>query len=186
MKKHASLGEDCRVRELAGLENPDVHACSAVLPSSARRRLLTVMGVCAGGIVVLPASQVFARGKGVKLSLALEALRPLRRVGGSVVADIPSHGLRVLLVREAESTIRALQPLCSHEKNALVYDAKARVLRCTEQGKSHDSNFSLQGKALSGAALRLEAKKRRGNLRTYPTKVVKRDGQTFVLIKLGA
>lgn len=176
------MAEQLRVAE------SDCSSCSSVetaLDSNQRRRFLKVMGGSVAALVTLPAASVLAQAKGVKLSLGTDALKPLRKVGGAVVADIPSHKLKLLLIRDSETSVRAVQPMCTHKKSRLAYNVKVCKIECTETGPNHNSVFNLDGVALSGAALKKQKSEGKGNLQTYKTKLVKEGDAESLLIKLG-
>jgi nitrite reductase/ring-hydroxylating ferredoxin subunit len=120
--------------------------CDVTCPNAAagprlhRRGVLGLL-VIGAGLLLLPA-RAWAR----KVAVKLDAVAPLKRVGGFVIAAI--KGQEILLIRDSGSTVRAVTPLCSHQRYRLTYDAKARQIVCP----NHGSRFDLQGRVLKGPA----------------------------------
>lgn len=120
--------------------------CGAACPSTPegphlRRRGVLGLLVGVAGVLLLP-----GRAWAKKVAVKLDAVAPLKRVGGFVIAAI--KGQEILLIRDSASSVRAVTPLCSHQRSRLAYDAKARQIVCP----NHGSRFDLQGRALKGPA----------------------------------
>ena len=87
-----------------------------------------------------------ARARSV--ALPLKKLPALKEIGGSILLKI--RGNPLLLIRDDEDSVRALNPTCTHEKCNVRYLPKKNILGC----KCHKSQFDLDGTNLSGPAPR--------------------------------
>ncbi|MFA6035077.1 MAG: Rieske (2Fe-2S) protein [Myxococcota bacterium] len=99
-----------------------------------------------------PLSKALAAGR--KLAIPLDKAEKLKTVGGWAILKI--QDARILFVRDTETTVAALSPVCTHEKCELAYDQKGNKLDCG----CHHSGFDLKGHVMGGPA--------RVDLATYP------------------
>ena len=111
-----------------------------------RRRFLKSLGAGAGVLIALPALPALARPK--KVAIHLDKFDTLKPVGGSVVVRVKDTEL--LLVHDAEGSIRAFDPTCTHLKCAVAYRPVDRRLVCP----CHASTYDLDGVVLGGPAPR--------------------------------
>jgi nitrite reductase/ring-hydroxylating ferredoxin subunit len=105
-----------------------------------RRALLRWL---AGGAVLLAwPGRAHARPVIVKL----ERVPELKKVGGWTVLWL--KGQEIMLIRDAKTSVRGLNPTCTHKKTRLRYDPRKKVLVCPK----HGCRFDLKGKPLRGPA----------------------------------
>ncbi len=121
-----------------------------------------IVGALGLGIVALKSGVAFAK----KLALPLDKVAALKQVGGSVVVKL--SGKEVLLIRDTEKTVRALNPKCTHRECLVGYNKKTGKVDCS----CHGSAFDLNGKVLVGPAVK--------NLKTYAASLA--DGQIVVTV----
>jgi Rieske Fe-S protein len=88
----------------------------------------------------------WARARNVALPFA--KLKPLHTVGGSIAIKV--KGLKLLLIRDAEDSVIALDPTCTHEQCDVRHKSGDTHIRC----KCHKSRFDLDGTNISGPAPR--------------------------------
>jgi len=81
-----------------------------------------------------------------RLAIGLDNAEKLKAVGGSVVLKVQER--EILFVREAQDKVRALNPVCSHNKCTVGYDHSRKRIVCP----CHGSNFDLDGSVLNGPA----------------------------------
>jgi Rieske Fe-S protein len=113
--------------------------------SPGRRSFMATLlaGLCAGGAALLaPARALAAR----KIAIRLSKVPALRGVGGWMVIKI--FGKPILLIRDSESSVRALTAICSHKRTTLAYDPKRKRVVCA----NHGSWFTLEGVVKKGPA----------------------------------
>lgn len=111
-----------------------------------RRRFLASLG--AGTFVVLgiPSRKAMTAPRKVALSLAkFDRLKP---VGGWIVVKIKER--EVLVVHDAEGSVRAFDPVCTHMACLVGYKPEDRRFVCP----CHFSTYDLDGKVLGGPAPR--------------------------------
>lgn len=89
---------------------------------------------------LLPARLGWSKKVGIPLSMVPE----LEQIGGS--RKIPVKGLPILFVRDSETTVAAVSPVCTHKKCEVRYDKAANHLKC----KCHKSTFELDGSITKG------------------------------------
>ena len=107
-----------------------------------RQFFVSIFGVLAGAFALLKSRPAFAK----KLGVGLEKIPSLQKVGGS--ATVKLAGKELLLIRDAETSIRALSARCTHQKCEVHYNSGAKKIQC----KCHGSSFDLTGKVLHGPA----------------------------------
>jgi cytochrome b6-f complex iron-sulfur subunit len=107
-----------------------------------RRAFLSILSLAAGALVTLPS--LVARAK--KLALPLTKVPALEKVDGAVTLNI--KGRTVLFVRDGETSVRAIDPTCTHKQCTVVYQPAQKGFECP----CHQSRFSADGKVLSGPA----------------------------------
>lgn len=113
-------------------------------------RLLTVSVVAA---ITLPYRWAQAKKVGLKVA----QVPNLAKVGGSALVTIKGRDL--LLIRDSEQAVYAINPECTHKKCQVAYKASLRGLAC----KCHKSAFKLDGTVVSGPAPR--------KLETFPAEL---------------
>ncbi len=118
-----------------------------------RRGFIRLLSAAVAGLLTLPAS--LARAK--KVALPLAKLPKLQAVGGWIVLKI--KGNEVLLVRDTERTVHALNPTCTHKKCRVSYTHGDRKFHC----ECHKSAYALDGRVLDGPAPK--------PLQVYPAKL---------------
>ncbi len=108
-----------------------------------RRGFLKTAAGSVLALVLLPVRRAFAK----KLGIALDKAPALGTVGGSVTLKVQDR--EILFVRDGDASIRAFDPLCTHQACKVEYDAAKGRLVCP----CHDSTFRLSdGKAMGGPA----------------------------------
>ena len=119
-----------------------------------RQWLRQAAGAAAAACVVLlwPWRQALAKKIGIKL----DQVAALKEVGGSQVLTLKALDGPLLLVRQSETEVRAINPMCTHKKCLVRYNTESKKLHC----KCHKSQFELTGKVLGGPAKK--------DLATYP------------------
>lgn len=85
------------------------------------------------------------------------SVKVLESVGGS--AQVKLKGQDVLLIRDSPTSVRALNPMCTHKKCLVRYHNASGDIQC----KCHKSKFTLDGQVVSGPAPRA--------LTTYPASI---------------
>ncbi len=111
-----------------------------------RRGFLLGSGLGLGTLLVLPT--VSSRAEGGKVAIPLAKLEVLKSVGGSVVLKL--KGKLVLLVRDSATSVRALDPVCTHRECLVAYNPGENKLKCP----CHGSQFDLNGRVVHGPASR--------------------------------
>ncbi|MGD9307156.1 MAG: Rieske 2Fe-2S domain-containing protein, partial [Desulfobacterales bacterium] len=74
-----------------------------------RRIFMKYLGILVGIVTIFPAR--LARAK--TIALPLEKVKQLQSTGGSVTLKIKSK--EVLFIRDTDTTVRALDPTCTHK-----------------------------------------------------------------------
>lgn len=121
-----------------------------------------VIGAFGLGIVALKSGVAFAK----KLAVPLDKVAALKQVGGS--ARIKLSGKEVLLIRDTEKTVKAMDPHCTHRDCLVGYNKKTGKVDCS----CHGSSFDLNGKVLGGPATK--------NMKTYAASLA--EGQIVVTV----
>lgn len=109
-----------------------------------RRTFLRLAMLAAVAVVTLPYRLVQAKKVGLKLA----QVPLLQKVGGSALVTI--KGRDILLVRNTDKSVAAINPECTHKKCQVAYKPALRGLAC----KCHKSAFKLDGTVVSGPAPR--------------------------------
>ena len=122
-----------------------------------RRGFLIGAGAAAVAVTLLPGDVAWAKGKGKKVAVPLAKLAPLEAVGGAVVVEL--KGREVLIVRDSESSVHAINPTCTHKKCTVKFRPEDSRFACP----CHTSAFALDGTVLGGPAPR--------PLETYPAQL---------------
>ncbi len=107
-----------------------------------RRQFLETLTLLAGLSILL--KPLFARAK--KLAVPLSRAETLRTVGASQVLEL--KGTPVLFIRDSETSIRALTPICTHKKCTVTYNRSKDLVECP----CHGSTYGLDGKVRKGPA----------------------------------
>lgn len=94
-----------------------------------------------------------------KLAVPLDKVPDLRKVGGSVIIKL--KGEKVLFIRDAKDSVRAVNPVCTHQECLVGYAPEKGKIACS----CHGSHFELSGKVLNGPAT--------APLKAYPAKLEK-------------
>jgi cytochrome b6-f complex iron-sulfur subunit len=107
-----------------------------------RREFLQSAGLTAGTIALLPVSRAMAK----KLAIPLNKADKLKTVDGSAVLMVKDN--LILFVRDSVTSIKALSPVCTHQKCTVAYNPNQKRIECA----CHGSSFDLNGKVLKGPA----------------------------------
>jgi Rieske Fe-S protein len=107
-----------------------------------RRAFIQLVAMAAGVLVWFRAPRAQAK----KIAIPLDKAERLKSIGGSAILVIKDRP--ILFVRESASSVRALDPLCTHKKCTVAYDATTKRVVCP----CHQSVFSLDGKVIKGLA----------------------------------
>lgn len=110
-----------------------------------RREFLKSVVTGTAGAVVLVAARPARAGK---VAVGLDKAEALKTVGKGMLLRI--KGRQVLVVRDGESTVRALDPVCTHQQCIVQWDEGKQKVVCP----CHTSGFDLSGKVLEGPAPR--------------------------------
>lgn len=117
-----------------------------------RRSFLRFLGFLSGMIAFLPASLVHAK----KIALPLAKIKDLAQVGGQKLLRV--KGREILFVRDSETSVSSLNPICTHKKCQVAFKPETGRLFC----KCHKSAYDIKkGTVLDGPAPR--------PLQIYPT-----------------
>jgi cytochrome b6-f complex iron-sulfur subunit len=123
----------------------EVEATPVSAPADGSRRTFfgTVAAALAGAAMVMLPSR---RAQAKKVGIALAQVEDLKKVGGT--ATLKVKGQKLLLVRDSETSVKALDPTCSHKKCTVKFTSSDSQLHCP----CHKSAYSLDGKVLGGPA----------------------------------
>jgi Rieske Fe-S protein len=81
-----------------------------------------------------------------KVAVKLEKVKKLKEIGGWTILNL--KGRQILFVRDAQDSIRALSPICTHKKCLVEYNPESKKIQCN----CHKSIYDLEGKVLEGPA----------------------------------
>ncbi|MGD8519716.1 MAG: Rieske (2Fe-2S) protein [Desulfobacterales bacterium] len=109
-----------------------------------RRIFMKYLGILVGIVTIFPAR--LARAK--TIALPLEKVKQLQSTGGSVTLKIKSK--EVLFIRDTDTTVRALDPTCTHKGCKVAFKKEDNKIECP----CHQSAFDPEGKLLRGPASR--------------------------------
>jgi Rieske Fe-S protein len=107
-----------------------------------RRRFLGWLWAGTLGLFLLPTSRAWAK----KMAISLDKAPKLKDVGGWVILKIRERD--VMFVRDAAESIRAFDPVCTHQKCLVGYNPQAMRIECG----CHKSHYNLDGEVLNGPA----------------------------------
>lgn len=105
------------------------------------RRSLLERTLAAAGLLLLP-KPALAK----KLAIPLDKVEKLKKVGGWMILKIKKK--QIIFIRDAQDSIRALSPVCTHKKCLVSYNPDAKKIECG----CHRSRYDLTGKVLDGPA----------------------------------
>ncbi len=111
-----------------------------------RRHFLLGSGLGLGALLSL--RPVPARAQTHKVAIPLAKVTVLRSVGGSVILKV--HDRPLLLVRDSPTTVRALDPVCTHRQCVVAYNAAEHQIKCP----CHGSIYGVDGHVIQGPAPR--------------------------------
>ena len=111
-------------------------------PTHERRSVLRLLTGAVIALVTLPAS--WARAK--KVGLSITKMAELQKVGGSRLLTVKDT--KLLVIRDSDTTVKAINPMCTHKKCEVRYKADSNDLFC----KCHKSAFKLDGTVVAGPA----------------------------------
>ena len=131
-----------------------------------RRGFIMTAGAYAAGLLLLPA-RAWAKAKG--LAVKLDKAEALKTVGGSVTLKL--KGKEILFIRDADTSIRAVNPTCTHKQCTVAYVKAKNRIECP----CHASAFDLDGTVTSGPAPR--------PLETYPAKLQLEKNRLIVTVE---
>ena len=109
-----------------------------------RRKFMKYLGILVGLVTTSPVR--LARAKSV--ALPLEKVKQLQSSGGSVILKVKDK--EVLFIRDTDTTVRALDPACTHKGCKVAFKKEENRIECP----CHQSAFDLEGKLLRGPASR--------------------------------
>ena len=107
---------------------------------SDRREFLKGLVVATGGLVVLKSFDAFAK----EFAIPLDKVEKLKTVGGSVMLKVKDTN--ILFIRDSETTIRALDPVCTHLGCIVAFNNEAKRIDCP----CHGSKYDLDGNVVHG------------------------------------
>jgi Rieske Fe-S protein len=105
------------------------------------RRSLFKSFLASAGLLLLPGSALAK-----KIAIPLDKAEKLKKVGGWTILKIKKK--QILFIRDAQDSIRALSPVCTHKKCLVGYNPDAKKIECG----CHKSRYDLTGKVLDGPA----------------------------------
>ena len=120
-----------------------------------RRRFLGVVISGAGALVLARPGR--ARAKSRKVAVTLDRVGACKVVGGHVTIEL--EGRKILLVRDGETSVRALEPTCTHRQCHVAYKPDKGRIECP----CHAAAFALDGSVQGGPAPK--------PLKTYPARI---------------
>jgi cytochrome b6-f complex iron-sulfur subunit len=118
-----------------------------------RRKFMKFLGVLVGIVTAAPVR--LARAKSI--ALPLDKVEQLQLPGGSVILKIKDK--EVLFIRDTDTTVRALDPACTHKGCKVAFKKEDNKIECP----CHQSAFDPEGKLLRGPAS--------SNLKNYGAKL---------------
>lgn len=110
-----------------------------------RRVFLKWLGAAVAVVALLPR---MAHAKIKKVGIPLAKTPALQNVDGSVILKIKEQD--VLFVRTSDAEVKAVSPVCTHQKCQVAYNAKSKQIECS----CHGSKYTVDGKVLNGPAPR--------------------------------
>ena len=81
-----------------------------------------------------------------KVAIPLDKIEKLKEIDGWAILKVKE--LEIMFIRDAEESVRAFHPVCTHQKCKLGYNPKKKEIECP----CHESAFDLEGKPLKGPA----------------------------------
>lgn len=81
-----------------------------------------------------------------KVGMSLAKIEALQKVGGSTTLKVKEQ--KILFIRDSETTIKGIDPNCTHKKCTVKFTSNDGQLHCP----CHKSAFSLAGEVLGGPA----------------------------------
>ena len=109
---------------------------------STRREVLKVLSVVAGLAFALPEAWAEAQ----KFAIPLDLVKPLHAVGGFVYLKIKD--MYIMFIRDSDTTVRALDPTCTHKQCTVGYKPDLKLIVCP----CHGSHYDLDGHVVKGPA----------------------------------
>lgn len=116
------------------------------MTSERRGRRPFLVGLLIGAVALLGRAIARAGAGPQKVAIPLAKLAMLKSVGGSVVIKV--HGEPLLLVRDSATTVRALDPVCTHRHCIVAYHPDEHRIQCP----CHGSQYGLDGHVIRGPA----------------------------------
>lgn len=105
------------------------------------RRSLLGSFLAAAGLLLLP-KPALAK----KIAIPLDRVPKLNKVGGWMILKIKKK--QIMFIRDAQDSIRALSPVCTHKKCLVGYNTDSKKIECG----CHKSRYDLSGNVLDGPA----------------------------------
>ena len=105
-----------------------------------RRKFLKLAAVTVGFFFATP----ILRARAKKVALTLDMIPELKTVKGWKIIKI--KGSEVLIIRDTENSVRALNPVCTHKKGIVNYHPDLNKIKCPK----HRSLYHLDGSNISG------------------------------------
>lgn len=111
---------------------------------SNRREFIKVLAVTTGGWMMLRSFDAFAK----KMAIPLDKIEKLKTVGGSAMLKVKDT--TILFIRDSETNIKALDPVCTHMGCITAYNDKTKLIECP----CHGSRFDIDGHVAHGPAVK--------------------------------
>jgi Rieske Fe-S protein len=93
-------------------------------------------------MVTLPSRRAHAK----KVAVDIGKIEALKKVGGSSLIKIKEQ--KVLLIRDTDKTVRAINPICTHKNCTVKFSSETMKMHCP----CHKSAYDLDGRVLDGPA----------------------------------
>lgn len=132
-----------------------------------RRSFLGGAAGLLGSLLLLPIQGLHAAGR--RLGISLGKAPELNTVGGSAILAV--KGKAILFVRDTETSVKAFDPTCSHQKCQVAYKKELNCIECS----CHGSRFGLDGAVRTGPATH--------DLTTYPAALDAANGRVIVTVE---
>ena len=118
-----------------------------------RRDLMKMFLISLGALIPFAPVKAWAK----KLAFKMDKAEALKTVNGWTILELKDK--QVIFVRDTETTIRAFNPLCPHQKCVVAYNPDHKRIECP----CHASAYDMDGKVISGPSP--------SPLQTYPAEL---------------
>jgi len=107
-----------------------------------RRDLMKMFLISLGALIPFAPVKAWAK----KLAFKMDKAEALKTVNGWTILELNEK--QVMFIRDTETTVKALSPICTHQKCVVAYNPAHKRIECP----CHGSAYDLEGKVLSGPA----------------------------------